>query len=108
MNPNNIIATYEQTLYTLCQKHKVERLFAFGSVLRSDFDNGKVSDIDFLVEMPNNIDPLEKGQNLLDLWTALENLFKRRIDLITPNSLKNPYLITEINQHKQIIYEKRS
>jgi len=31
-------------------------------------------------------------------------LFKRDIDLVTENSLKNPYFIEELNETKQLIY----
>ncbi len=77
-------------------------LYAFGSVLTDRFS--EQSDLDFFVVMPAKLDPLEKGENLLTLWFALEQIFDRKIDLLTDTSVKNPYLQAEILAHKTLLY----
>ena len=62
----------------------------FGSVLTSQF-NENDSDIDILVETAD-MQAEEKGEKLMNLWDDLELLFNRKIDLLTENSLKNPFL----------------
>ena len=89
---------------TLCISHKVKYLYAFGSAVNDNFDE-KNSDFDFIVEIDDN-DPLEKGEKLLSLWDKLENLFQRKVDLLTESSIKNPFLRESINSTKVLIYDK--
>lgn len=49
--------------------------------------------------------PLTQGENLLSLWAELETLLKRRVDLLTPESLQNPFLKAEIERTKQLLYD---
>ena len=92
----------KEDLTALCIKHNVKLLFAFGSVLRSDFDE-KTSDIDLLVDIDLE-NPVEKGEHLMQLWTELELLFNRKIDLLSSNSIKNPILKNQIENSKKLIY----
>ncbi|MCF6308197.1 MAG: nucleotidyltransferase domain-containing protein [Flavobacteriaceae bacterium] len=92
-----------KTLFQLCKKYKVSKLFLFGSILKDSF-NPKTSDIDFIVEI-ENIPPIEKGENLMSFWTELELLFSRKIDLLSSKKIKNPYLLKEINKTKSLIYD---
>ena len=90
----------------LCIQYNVSALYVFGSAARKDFDLQR-SDIDMLVEI-NESDPLEKGEKLLGLWDALEGYFKRKVDLLTETSLKNPLLKKRIETTKELIYDGRS
>lgn len=60
---NNRIIKNE--LFKLCVKHNVKNMFAFGSVLRTDFDL-ETSDIDLLVDIDYE-NPIEKGEHLMQL-----------------------------------------
>lgn len=91
-----------QHLKKLCKSHRVKSLYAFGSVLENRFN--KESDIDFLVNF-QEMEILDYADNYFNFLFALEDFFKRKIDLGTEKSLKNPYFIQEINQKKQLIYE---
>ena len=81
----------------------VKRIYLFGSALTARFDENS-SDIDVLVET-ENISPEEKGKFLIALWDDLEKLFNRKVDLLTENSLRNPYLAREIQQTRKLIYD---
>ena len=85
----------------LCIKHKVARLFVFGSVLTEKFNND--SDIDFLVDF-KKIDLSDYADNYFNLKSSLEDLFDRNVDLLELKALKNPYLIKSIDNTKQLIY----
>jgi predicted nucleotidyltransferase len=87
----------------LFQKHKVIRAYAFGSILSDDFN--KDSDIDFIIDVDEKINPVELGEHLWNLQFELQDLFKREVDLITSRSLKNPYFKREVEQTKRLIYE---
>jgi|SRR6185437_12503863 len=84
------------------QKHQVERAYAFGSVVTDRF--GKDSDVDFLFDFKEGMKPEDLGEHILNLWDELEAYFKRKVDLLTTKSLKNPYFIEEVNEKKQLIY----
>lgn len=86
--------------------HKVKNAYLFGSVLTDRFN--AASDVDFLVNYDPSIDPLERGELLLDLQIALEDEIHRDVDLLTEYSLKNPYFINELNETKYLIYGEAS
>ena len=85
----------------LCNKHKVSKLFVFGSILTDNFK--KSSDIDLLVDF-SGVDLYNYADNYFDLKTSLEELLGRQIDLLEDKAVKNPYLRKTIDSSKQIIY----
>ena len=94
-------------LKNVLQKNSaVKRFYLFGSILTTHFDTS-TSDIDVLVET-ENIPPEEKGEQLMILWEELEKLFARKVDLLTENTLRNPYLIQEIRRTRKLIYDGQS
>lgn len=95
-----------QDFIELCISHNVKYLYAFGSSTRNDFDE-KNSDIDLVVEI-ESIDPIERGEKLLDLWDKLESFFSRKVDLLTDSSIKNPVLKSNIERTKTLIYDGTS
>jgi len=97
------INSYLPMIISLFEKHKIKEAYLFGSVVTDKFDE-KESDLDFLVNFIEGIDPLEKGELLWNLRFSLEDNLKRPIDLITETSLKNPYFIEEVNETKMKIY----
>ena len=85
----------------ICKNHGIKSLYAFGSSVTEQF-NPQRSDIDLLVEM-EDMDPLEKGEKLLSLWDKLEDFFQRKVDLLTQKSLKNPFLLENIDKTKILL-----
>jgi predicted nucleotidyltransferase len=101
------IEQYKNGLHSILQKNQaIKKLYLFGSVLTPHF-NDSTSDIDVFVET-ENLQPEEKGELLILLWDDLEKLFNRKVDLLTENSLNNPYLIQEISQTRKLIYDGKS
>lgn len=85
----------------ICKELEVKSLFAFGSVLSTEFNDQ--SDIDLLVCF-NEIPAELYTDNYFTLHDRLEKLFSKKIDLVTENSLHNPYFIQSINQSKELLY----
>jgi uncharacterized protein len=100
---NSEITKYSKEITSLCLAHNVKTLFAFGSVLNSQF-NSK-SDIDLIVDIESE-DPFVYSDHYFDLKFQLQELFKRPIDLLEQKAVKNPYLIQEINNTKVLVYGK--
>lgn len=96
-----IIKLHIKAITALCVKHKVGKLYVFGSVLTDHFSAD--SDIDFLVEF-SNVDLREYAGNYFDLKESLEQLLQRNVDLIELNALKNPYLIKSIASNQELLY----
>ncbi len=94
---------YEKQLNELCKKNKVQKLYAFGSVCTENFDTQR-SDIDLIVSL-YEMQPVEKGETLLNLWREFEKIFSKQVDLMTDKPIKNPYLKQSVEKSKTLIYE---
>ncbi len=88
-------------LISICRKHKVSKLYAFGSVVNGNFTDQ--SDVDLIAEI-DEPDPLQKGELWWSLYETLRQLLHREVDIISEKNLKNPYFIAELNETKQLIY----
>jgi len=85
----------------LCSKHKVGKLFVFGSFLNDTFNND--SDLDFIVDF-RDVELYDYADNYFELKYSLENLFKRDVDILEDKAIKNPFLRQFIDLSKQLIY----
>src|SRR5947207_7884680 len=86
----------------LCRKHHVRRLDVFGSAADGTFDPAR-SDLDFLVDFM----PLPEGghaEAYFGLLHDLEDLFKRKIDLVMERAIRNPFFREGIDRARQVIY----
>ena len=101
MTMHRIIHDNLYKITALCQRYNVRSLFAFGSVCTDKF--GKKSDIDLLVSF-YAMAPGDYADNYFDIADEFEQIFQRRVDLITDKSLSNPYFIASVNQTKTLLY----
>lgn len=99
---DNSILSNIDTLRRLFKDHQVEEAHIFGSAVSNNFN--KNSDLDFLIRFKKGIPPLERSELWWDLHDRLREHFNREIDILTEESLKNPYFIEEVNKTKQLIY----
>ncbi len=97
-----IIEENIEIIEQLCKKYDVKSLYAFGSVVSEKFN--EQSDIDFLIKF-NTLDFSNYADNYLNLAEELENVFDRKVDLVTEKSLSNPYFIESVNSSRIMIYE---
>jgi len=104
-NINPFVLEKYNSLQLLCLKYKVANLYLFGSATNDRFTEN--SDLDFLVTF-DNVPIFDYADYFFDLMHELEDLYQRKIDLLTEQSLTNPYLIKSINSNKQLIYDKRN
>lgn len=97
------IAEKREALAALCRRYGVKRLEVFGSAARgADFDPDK-SDFDFLVEFEPRGD-LTPPDRFFGLADALAELLGRRVDLVEPSAVRNPYLRAGINRSRELVY----
>ncbi|MCX6291519.1 MAG: nucleotidyltransferase family protein [Bacteroidetes bacterium] len=91
----SIFSTIQKLKPELIRKYGVSSIGLFGSIVRDDFSPGK-SDIDIIVDFSKPI-----GIEFIDLAEFLETTFRRKIDLVSKNGIKNKYF-QEIE--KEIVY----
>jgi predicted nucleotidyltransferase len=101
-----IIDAQRSELEALCRKHRVRRLEVFGSAADGTFDPGR-SDIDFLVEY-ENLKPADHYEAYFGLWEDLTALFGRRIDLVAPETIRNPFVRRRVDESRKLIYDSGS
>ena len=96
-----LLDLYSDSIKSLCAKHNVRELYAFGSVLGTDFNES--SDIDLLVNF-DRMDLKSYANNYFNFKFSLEDLFKRSVDLVEESALKNPYFKSSISNSRQLVY----
>lgn len=103
---HNEIRSNQQAFLELCQKHQVKSLHAFGSSVKNE-QISDASDIDLVVDVDDE-DPIQKGELLMSLWDEFEQFFKRKVDLLTMSSIRNPILKSSIETTQVQIYDGSS
>ncbi|GHT33215.1 nucleotidyltransferase [Bacteroidia bacterium] len=92
---------YMTDITNLCRQYNVKKLYAFGSVLTDKFN--KDSDVDLVVDFKEI--PVEVyADNYFDFKFSLQDVFKRPIDLLEEQAIRNPYFRESVNQQRQLIY----
>lgn len=86
-----------------CKNHFVKGLYLFGSATGNRFDEQK-SDIDLVVEFTEDLEPIDFADNFFGFQKKLENIFDRKVDLLSYRALKNPVIIEEIEQSRISLY----
>lgn len=97
-----ILADKLKEIIVICKKHNIDSIAVFGSAARNE--TNKNSDIDFLVKFSNEINVLDYADNYFSVLEKLEKLIGKKVDLVSVKSLKNPILISEINNSKIELY----
>ena len=100
-----LIEIHSAELSDLCKRYGVERLYLFGSAASGQLRDS--SDLDFVVEMADREPNPEYADRYLGFAEALELLFGRRVDLVTEQSIHNPYFRREIEETRQLVYAQR-
>ena len=90
----------KQKVKPFCQKYSVKRLDVFGSVARGQMN--ETSDLDFIVEFTDR--DTQPAKRFFGLLHEFEDTFHCPIDLITLNSVKNPYFKNRILQERKTLY----
>ena len=82
---HDIISTIQNNLVFLKEKYPLETNGLFGSCSRDE--QSESSDIDLIVSFKRPV-----GMEIIDLSFELEDILKRKIDLVTTKGIKPKYL----------------
>lgn len=85
MTLKQVLKIIQKNAASLREEHHVSALYIFGSFARGEGTNK--SDIDFLVEFSSDEVTLF---DFTRLKLFLESLLKRKVDLVSPDALKEP------------------
>ena len=98
-----VVANNKDALVALCERYEVKTLMLFGSAVAGNFDE-QSSDLDFIVEFDPETLAVDGAERYFGLLLALQDLFARPVDLITAGSVRNPYVLAEIEANKEVLY----
>lgn len=97
----NLLDKYKNDIKRLCVKYNVNSLYAFGSVLNDRFKES--SDVDLIVAF-DTVKIEDYANNYYGLKFALEDIFKRPVDLLEEKALKNPYFNNLVANQRELVY----
>ena len=86
----------------LCRAHGVERLEVFGSAADGRF-NSERSDFDFIATFTPQAQT-SIARHYFGLADALATLLGRRVDLLTDQPIRNPYLRKAVDASRRDLY----
>jgi hypothetical protein len=98
-----LISEKRSHIADICRQYHVKTLEVFGSAARSADFNETLSDADFLVEFQQPT-PLSPVEEFFGLQAALTELLGRSVDLVEPAAIRNPYILSGINEAREIVY----
>lgn len=98
---SNIVQQYLPQIQNIMRKYGVQSAYAFGSAVKNTMDTD--SDVDFLIRFPADMHYETYANNYFALAHALEDLLKKRVELLAEETLSNPFLIESINSHKMAV-----
>ncbi|MCK6555185.1 nucleotidyltransferase domain-containing protein [Candidatus Binatia bacterium] len=101
---NALVERNLDTVSEICRRFRVRRLYLFGSAATDRFDP-QGSDLDFLVRFLDRQPTGAYADRVLGFSEALEQIFGRHVDVITEESVRNPYFRREIERTRLLVYE---
>lgn len=102
MNP--IIEQHKAAIEALAREYGVARLEVFGSVCTPEWDPAR-SDVDFLVEYPDDYEYGLWLSRFFDLERALTELLGRDVDLVMTSALRNKWFYREAAKTRRVLYD---
>lgn len=99
--PKMFTLPHHNLVLDACREFGIRRLEVFGSSVRSP---AAARDVDFLVDFGDS--PVQGFSAVFfGFKEKLERIFGKPVDLITHDSLGNPYFRKSVEAGKQLVYE---
>lgn len=100
----DLVANKKDEIVDLCRRYGIQRLDLFGSAATGAFDPAK-SDLDFVVDLGEYDDTVHL--RYLDLVAGLQDLLDRDVDVLTADTIRDPYLLSAISRDRVTLYDTR-
>ena len=90
-------------IIALCKKYKVAKLWVFGSILTTRFNDN--SDVDFLVDFDEKqIELLDYADNFFNFIHEIEGVVGRKVDMVVNKSIKNSFFRAEVDETRKLFW----
>jgi hypothetical protein len=99
----DLVRDRREAIAELCRRWRVRRLDLFGSATEEADFNPETSDLDFLVEF-EAMSPSEHAKSYFGLRDDLAELFKRDVDLVEPQVIRNPFVWSSVQGTREELY----
>ena len=99
---HQLLLENKHQILQLCKHFNVKTLVVFGSATSGAFDES--SDVDFLVRFDESLPASVYSSSYFALLEGLEKLLDRKVDLLTADSIRNPYLLASIASSQELLY----
>ena len=98
-----LINNHKNEIRQICRRLDIRRLEVFGSAASGNFRFNQ-SDVDFIVEFNTPEAPPGLLNRYMALVGQLESVLNHKVDIITPQTLRNPYFRQSVEADKEVVY----
>lgn len=99
-----LVEDKKDDIAALCRRFSIQRLDLFGSAATGDFDP-TTSDLDFVVDLGEYDDTVHL--RYLGLVAGLQDILECEIDVLTADTIRDPFLLAAIDRDKVRLYDAR-
>ena len=92
-----------QSINLIARKYPLQSVALFGSINTDSFTES--SDVDIVVRFDDQIDPIVRGECLLDFQIELEDNLNRQVDILNQAYVVNP-IMKSVVEEAVLIYGK--
>ncbi len=92
-----------QSINLIARKYPLQSVALFGSINTEAFT--EFSDVDIVVRFDDQIDPIVRGECLLDFQIELEDNLNRQVDILNQAYVVNP-IMKSVVEEAVLIYGK--
>jgi uncharacterized protein len=98
-----IIEELKKELPEVCEKYDIAFVDLFGSMARDE--DTESSDLDLIIDFQEP-KSRQASKRYFGFLHSIEDKFGKNVDLLTPKSLSNPFLLNEVNKDRIRLYGK--
>ncbi len=84
------------SINAIARKYPLKSVSLFGSINTDSFT--ETSDVDIVVSFDDQLDPLIRGECLLDFQIELEDNLKRKVDILNQAYVVNPVMKSVVEE----------
>jgi predicted nucleotidyltransferase len=98
-----LVEEHQDAIEALCREYGVLRLELFGSAATGEWDPAR-SDIDFIVEYPDDYDFGLWLTRYFEFKDRLEEVLGYQVDLVMVGAIRNTSFIENVNESRRLLY----
>lgn len=96
------LTQYEPDLSLLCARYGIETLYLFGSAVRLGINQAR--DVDVIITLRGELPDKDLFDRYFEFKFALEKLFRKPVDVVMEDAIRNPHFKRTAEAGKILIY----